>query len=330
MFRVLAVTLSLAIALTVAPFAGEAQQAVKVARIGFLSPGSPSDSVTLLRLGAFRQGLRELGYVDGQNIAIEFRWADGKYERLPGLAAELVRLRVDIIVTYAPPAIQAAKNATATIPIVMAGIIDPVATGFVASLSRPGGNITGLSMMAPELAGKQLELVKEILPGVKRVALLGNPLNAGTAPQVQLAQEAARALGLQLQSLEARDPDEIDRAFATMSKEQAGAVIVLTDALLVAHATRIADLAAKHRVPAVYSVTDYIEVGGLMSYGGSVYERYRRTAVFVDRILRGAKPADLPVEQPTRFELIVNLRTARGLSITIPPSVLARADRVVQ
>lgn len=330
MFRVLAMTLSLAIALAVAPFAGEAQQAVKVARIGFLSPGSPSDSVTLLRLGAFRQGLRELGYVDGQNIAIEFRWADGKYERLPGLAAELVRLRVDIIVTYAPPAIQAAKNATATIPIVMAGIIDPVATGFVASLSRPGGNITGLSMMAPELAGKQLELVKEVLPGVKRVALLGNPLNAGTAPQVQLAQEAARALGLQLQSLEARDPDEIDRAFATMSKEQAGAVIVLTDALLVAHATRIADLAAKHRVPAVYSVTDYIEVGGLMSYGGSVHERYRRTAVFVDRILRGAKPADLPVEQPTRFELIVNLRTARGLSITIPPSVLARADRVVQ
>jgi putative ABC transport system substrate-binding protein len=205
-----------------------------------------------------------------------------------------------------------------------------VATGFVASLARPGGNITGLSMMAPELAGKQLELVKEVLPGVKRVALLGNPLNAGTAPQVELAQEAARALGLQLQSLEARDPDEIDRAFATMSKEQAGAVIVLTDALLVAHATRIADLAAKHRVPAVYSVTDYIEVGGLMSYGGSVYERYRRTAVFVDRILRGAKPGDLPVEQPTRFELIVNLRTARGLSITIPPSVLARADRVVQ
>ena len=275
--------------------------------------------------------MRELGYVDGQNIAIETRWAGGKYERLAGLAAELVRLKVNVIVTYGPPAIQAAKEATGTIPIVMvAGVLVAGTTGLVASLSRPGGNLTGVTLMASELVAKQLELVKQVLPRVSRVALLGNPANAGTAPQVRQAREAARALGMHLDSLEASGPGEIDRAFAAMSRGQAGAVIVLVDGMLSDHRTRIADLAATRRLPVVYGLTDDVEVGGLIAYGASVADSMRRLATYVDKILKGAKPGDLPVEQPTKFELVINLKTAKALGLTIPQSLLLRADQVIQ
>ena len=321
---------SLVLSVLAVPLAAEAQQAGKVYLIGFLSPSSPSDSRNPLRLGALRQGLRELGYVEGQNIGIESRWAEGKYDRLPDLAAELVRLKVDVIVTYSPPAIQAAKQATQTIPIVMGGVIDPVATGFVASLARPGGNLTGLSLMAPELVGKQLEILKEVVPKVTRVAVLGNPANAGTAPQLRHAQDAARALKVQLQPLEARAPNDIDRAFAAMTKEGAGAVVVLVDAMFVDQRTRIADLAARHRLPSVYGLMDFAEAGGLMFYGANDTDRFRRAAIFVDKILKGAKPADLPVEQPTKFALVINLKTAKALGLTIPQSVLARADQIIE
>ena len=316
--------------LLAARLAAEGQQAARISRIGFLSPQSPFDPGMPGRLGAFRQGLRELGYVEGQNIAIESRWAEGRYDRLPGFAAELVRLKVDVVVTYAPPAIQAAKQASGTIPIIMAGIIDPVATGFVASLARPGGNITGLTLMAPELVGKQLEILREVVPKVSRVALLGNPANAGNAPQVRHAQGAARALGVRLQTLDARGPSEIDSAFATMTSERAGAVIVLVDAMLIEHRTRIADLAATRRLPAVYGLTDHAEAGGLLAYGASVLDRFRRTATFVDKILKGAKPGDLPIEQPTKFELVINLKTAKALGLTISQSLLQRADQVIE
>jgi ABC-type uncharacterized transport system substrate-binding protein len=312
------------------PLTGEAQPAPKIARIGFLSPSSASAPRIPLRLGAFRQALRELGYVEGQNIIIESRWADGRYARLPQLAAELVRLKVDVIVTYAPPAIQAAKEATGTIPIVMAGILDPVATGFVAGLSRPGGNITGLSLMAPELVGKQLAVLKEVLPKISRVALLGNPVNAGTGPQVRHGQEAARALGLHLLLLEARGPSEIDTAFATMSRERVGALIILLNVMLNDHRARIEDLAAARQLPVVHGVTDQVEGRSLMAYGPSFSDSWRRAATYVDKILKGARPADLPVEQPTKFELVINRKTAKALGLTIAPSLLLRADHVIE
>ena len=328
--RLIGLAVVVIISLLAAPLTVGAQQAAKISRTGFLSPISLSDSRMTRRLADFREGLRELGYVEGQNIAIEFRSAEGKYDQLPSLAAELVRLKVDVIVTFSPPAIQAAKQATGTIPIVMAGIIDPVAAGFVASLARPGGNITGLALMAPEMVAKQLELLKELVPKVSRVAVLGNPANTGTAPQLRHAQDAARALGVRLQPLEARGPSEIDSAFAEMSRERAGAVIVLVDAMLAEHRARIADLAAKHRLPAVFGLPDLAEAGGLMAYGASVSDRYRRVATLVDKILKGAKPADLPVEQPTKFELVINLKTAKALGLTIPQTLLLRADHVIQ
>jgi len=321
---------SLAFALVSPPFAGHAAQAARIARIGFLSPGSPSDPGMQRRFGALRQGLRDLGYVQGRNLAVESRWAEGRYDRLPGLAAELVGLKVDVIVTHTPPAIQAAKQATATIPIVMAGVIDPLATGFVTSLAHPGGNITGLSVMAPELVGKQLEILKEVAPQVAKVALLGNPDNTGTAPQLRLAQEAARALGVRLLPLEARGPNEIDNAFAAMAREQAGALIVLLDGMLIGERARIAELSARQRLPAMYGILDHAEAGGLIAYGPSVFDRFQRAASFVDKILKGTKPGDLPVEQPTKFELVVNLRAAKALGLTIPPSILARADRTIE
>jgi putative ABC transport system substrate-binding protein len=237
---------------------------------------------------------------------------------------------VAIIVVTSLPAIQAAQQATGTIPIVMATSLDPVSTGFVASLARPGGNITGLSAMAPELVGKQLELLKAVVPRVSRVALLGNPANPGTAPMVRRAQDAARELGIRLQPLEARSPGEIDSAFAAMTRERAGALIVLLDVMFAEHRARIADLAAKHRLPAVYGLQEYAEVGGLMVYGSSFVDRFRRAAIFVDKILKGAKPADLPVEQPTKFELVINMKTAKALGLTIPPSLLLRADQVIE
>jgi ABC-type uncharacterized transport system substrate-binding protein len=319
-----------AAALLAAPIAARAQSTRRLYRIGFLGAASPSEPRSQRFFEAFRNGLAELGYVEGQNIAIESRWAAGKYERLPGLAAELVRLKMDVIVTAAVPAIRAVKEATSTIPIVMAVVVDPVATGLVASFARPGGNITGLSVMTPELVGKQLEMLREIVPKASRVAVLWNPANPGNPPQLRAAEVAARTLGMRLQLLEARNPREIDSAFAAMTKEGASAVVVLVDVVLIEQRTRIADLAATRRLPAVYGHVDHVGAGGLMAYAPNFRDNYRRAAAYVDKILRGANPGDLPIEQATKFELLINLKTANALGLTIPPSLLARADQVIE
>jgi len=314
----------------VAPLTVEAQPTERPARIGLLGTASLSDARVPRLLHAFRQGLRELGYVEGQNVVIELRLAEGQYDRLPGLAAELVRLKVDIIVVAGPPAIQAAKRATETIPIIMASVGDPVTTGFVASLARPGGNITGISLMLHELVAKQLELLKEVVPKVSRVACLGNPANPAYAPQLRHAQDAAQALGVRLQVLEARDRGEIDSAFAAITAERAGAVIFLGDTVLLDHRTRIADHAVRRRLPTVFPLSESVEAGGLLAYGPSLADGFRRAARYVDKVLKGAKVADLPIEQPTTFELVINLKTAKALGLTIPQAVLQRADRVIQ
>jgi putative ABC transport system substrate-binding protein len=311
--------------LLAAPLAAPAQPPPgKIARIGFLGdvPSFIDD--------AFRQGLRELGYVEGQNIAIEHRAPGFKYERLPGLAAELVRLKVDVIVAASPPATEAARQATTTIPIVFTVSGDPVAEGFVASLARPGGNLTGLATMGGELVGKQLEMLKAVAPKVSRVAVLQNPKQPSHAGAVRQAEDAARALGLQVQILEARNPSEIEAAFAAMTSQRAGGVLVLRDAEFRAHRAQIVGLAAKRRLPAVYGLREQAEAGGLIAYGASVPHNFRRAASYVDRILKGARPADLPVEQPTKFELVINLKTAKALGLTIPPSLLGQADEVIQ
>ena len=314
---------ALALVLLAAPLAASAQQPPgKSARIGLLG------DVPSFLDEAFRQGLRELGYVDGQNIAIEHRSPEWKYERLPGLAADLVRLKMDVIVAASPAATEAAKRATTTIPIVFTVSGDPVADGFVASLARPGGNITGLATIGPELVGKQLEILKGVAPKVSRVAVLQNPnTHRGVLRQ---AEGAARALGLQLQILEARTPSEIEAAFAAMSRRRADGILVLRDAVFRAQRAQITALAAKNRLPAVYGLREEAEAGGLVAYGASVPQLYRRAATYVDKILKGAKPGDLPVEQPTKFELVINLETAKTLGLTIPPSLLLRADQVIE
>ena len=322
---------SLAGGLLAAPLStAAAQPREKVPRVGYLSPGSPSDLARQRRFEAFRQGLRELGYVEGQNIAIEPRWAEGKYARYSGLAADLVRLKVDVIVAVGGRATQDAQQATRTIPIVMSVVIDPLGSGLVASLAHPGGNVTGLTIMASDVVGKQFEVVKEVVPKVSRVALLWNPANPGSAPQVREAEGAARAFGVRLQTLEARDPQEIDSAFAAMAKERAGALVVLSDAILLNQRRQIAELAAKSRLPAVYTLREHAEAGGLMAYGANPLDLERRAATYVDKILKGAKPADLPVEQATKFELVINLKTAKALGLTIPPTLLFQADEVLQ
>ncbi|MBI1893725.1 MAG: ABC transporter substrate-binding protein [Candidatus Rokubacteria bacterium] len=279
--------------------------------------------------GAFIQGLRELGYVDGQNIAIERRFSAGETERFPELAADVVRLKVDVIVAT-PPAVRAAKKATQTIPIVMVGG-DPVESGFVASLARPRGNITGLSSeLSPGIVGKRLELLKEIVPRVSRVAVLLNPANQTNPLLLGEAKVAARSLAVQLQTLEARGPDDFERAFAAMTRERAGALLVPLDGMFTLHRTRIADLAAKSRLPAMYALRQHVDAGGLIAYGASFREIFRRAATYVDKILKGANPADLPVEQPTKFELVINLKMAKALGLPIPQSVLMRADEVIQ
>jgi len=316
----------LASGLLAAPLAAEAQQAGKVHRIGYLSGG-----LSTYRIEAFRQGLRELGWVEGQNIVIEYRYAEGRFDRLPDLAAELVRLKVDIIVALATPASAAAKNATGTIPIVGISLGDPVGTGLIASLARPGGNVTGVSYsVGVETIGKGLELFKEIVPNVRRVAILSNPGNPLYAPAVRDVKVAARSLGVQLQLLETRGPTEFDGAFAAMAKERVGGLFVVADTMFNLHRARLVELAAKSRLPAAYGTRDAVEAGGLMSYGPSLPDLFRRGATYVDKILRGAKPADLPVEQPTKFELVINLKTAKALGLTIPQSVLARADQVIE
>ena len=318
-----------ALGFVAAPRAAEAQQApAKVPRIGFLIGASPAIGAPFLE--TFRQALRELGYEEGQNISIEYRFADGRLERLPELAAELVRLKLDIIVTSAPPVPQAAKQATRTIPIVFTSAIDPVGAGLVASLARPGGNITGLASMGSEVVGKHLELLKEAAPKVSRVAILQNPNNRIHATALRDAEGAARALGVQLDVLQARTPAGIDAAFAAMHSQRAGGLLVLRDSFFFVQRTQIIGLAAKSRLPAVYGFGEYAEEGGLMAYHASLVQMWRRAATYVDKILKGAKPADLPVEQPTKFELVINLKTAKALGLTIPPSLLQRADQVIE
>ena len=309
------------------PLAAEAQAPAKVPRIGYLSPRSLRDD---LRLESFRQGLRELGYVEGQTIAIEYRFAEGRSERLPALAAELARLKVDVIVAAGSPAPLAAQRATSTIPIVFAIAPDPVDEGLVASLARPGGNITGLASIATEVVGKQLELLKEIAPRLSRVAVLQNPSNLAHPSTLREAEGAARALGVLLHAVQARTPSEINAAFVAMRSQRAGGVLVLRDALFFTQRAQIAALAAKSRLPAVYGIREAAEEGGLMAYGASAPLMYRRAATYVDKILKGARPADLPIEQPTKFELVINMKAAKALGLTVPQSLLQRADEVIQ
>ena len=309
-------------------FARAQQQAAKVPRLGYLSGGS---SHTGTNPNAFWQGLRELGYVEGKNILIEYGLAEGKLDRLPVVAAELIGLKVDIIVAVGgtEPAL-AAKKATKTIPIVFTSVADPVSAGLVESLARPGGNITGLSNIAAELSGKRLELLKEINPKLSRVAVLWNPEYPGLALAFKESQAAARALGLQLQSLEVRGPEDFESAFKAAADRHTGALYVPTSQFFNRHRAKLAELAVKSRLSAIYSDRDYVEAGGLMSYGPSLADLYRRAATYVDKILKGRKPADLPVEQPTKFELIINLKAAKQIGLTIPPNVLARADKVIR
>jgi putative ABC transport system substrate-binding protein len=318
----------LLIILLLGPVSAEAQQSKKVPRIGYLSVLSPSSDSD--RIEAFRQGLRDLGYVEGTSVRIEFRYVDGKLDRLADLAGELVRLNVDVIVAGGSTAIRATKNATKSIPIVMAHGSDPVELGYVASLARPGGNITGLTHLAPELGGKRLELLKDIVAQLSRVAVLTDPGTGGHGPQIKELEVAAPALGLQLRPMEVRAPDELESAFSAMAKWRAGAFIGLQQPTLDRLRQRIVNLAAKNRLPAMYPNSEYVETGGLMSYAADIAAMFRRSAVYVDKILKGAKPADLPVEQPTKFEFIVNLKTAKQIGLTIPPNVLARADRVIR
>src|SRR6266481_4620218 len=306
----------------------QAQQAAKVPRVGFLGTASPS--AVLARVEAFRQGLRELGYVEGKSILIEYRWAEGKLDRMPDLAAELVRLKVDIIMTPGPAATRPAKEATSTIPIVMGFDNDPIGNGFVASLARPGGNITGLSSLAPEISGKQLELLKEIVPRLSRVAVLGTSTTPGNAELLKQIELAAGALKVKLQYLDVLSLKDVETAFRAAGKGRADAVVVLNSPVFSSQRTQIADLAVKSRLPVIYDRPEAMEEGGLMSYGVSQNDLDRRAATYVDKILKGAKPADLPVEQPTKFEFIINLKAAKRIGLTIPPNVLARADKVIR
>ncbi len=302
-------------------------QSGSVYRLGFISAAASSPMTG--RDQAFRQGLRELGYVVGQNMTIEYRWADGRSERLPGFAAELVRLKPHIIVTHGVAATLAVQQATTTIPIVIAAADDPLATGLVASLARPGGNTTGMSIITPELTGKRLELLKEILPDLTRVAVLWNSGNPTSEPEVRKAQAAAGSLGLRLQSVAVRDPRDFVRAFASMTSEHVDALFLLSDAMFYGQRKELTDLAASSRLPLVSHLREFAEAGGLMTYGPNVLDIHRRAATYVDKVLKGAKPGDLPIEQPTRFELVINLKTARALGITVPPTLLSRADLII-
>jgi len=314
---------ALALSLFLAPLTVEGQQTGKMPRIGILRPGSPPDPL----VEAFREGLHELGYAEGRNISIEYRWAEGRDERLPSLAADLVRLQVDVIVAGA--AAMAAKQATNLIPIVMPIGLDPVKVGLVASLGRPGGNVTGLTSLSEELPGKWMELIKETLPRVSRVAVLWDP--AGDPSQVRISELAARSLDVRLHVLKAGRPDSVEGAFTEAKENHAGALIVLGSPFFYAHRTRLVELAARRRLPTIYPQREFVAgSGGLMSYGADYRDQFRRAATYVDKILKGAKPADLPVQQPTKFELVVNLKTAKALGLTIPQSILVRADEIIQ
>lgn len=322
------VIVTVLLGILVAPLASDAQQERKIARIGALMTGSPAAAGPYIE--AFRQGLRELGYSEGENIAIEYRWVEGKADLFREFAADLLRVKVDLIVAFGTTAVTAAKQATSTVPIIFLAVGDPVGTGIVASLARPGGNVTGLTNISAELSAKLLELLKEVVPGLTRVAVLRNPTNPVSAPQLRWTELAARSLGVQLQVVDVRDPKEFEAAFLSMTRERAGALTVLADPMFLSQRRRIADLAAKSRLPATFNWRQYAEAGGLIAYGPNLADQWRRVATFVDKILKGAKPADLPVEQPTRFELVINLRTTKALGLTIPQSILIRADHVIQ
>ena len=306
----------------------EAQQPAKVHRIGFL--GNSTAALEANLVGPFREGLRDLGYVEGRNILIEYRWAEGKYERFPALIAELIALKVELIVTAGTPATQAYQKARTSIPLVMVAVGDPVGTGIVASLNRPGGNITGLTSISPELEGKRLELLREVIPKLSHIAVLWNPKNAFHAIENKEVESAAAALRMKVLYLGVEAQEHIGNAFAQILKERPGALLVLADRVFLHNRALIMDFAAKHRLPGVYAYLELVEAGGLMSYGPSYADMHRRAATYVDKILKGAKPADLPVERPMKFELVVNLKAAKQIGLTIPPNVLARADRVIR
>jgi putative ABC transport system substrate-binding protein len=313
------------------PLAARAQQtASTVRRIGLLLPGNTRTTAVRGQLEAFRQGLKEYGWVEGQNIIIEYRFAEGKEDALPAIAAELARSRLDVIVAESTAAIQSAKTVTQTVPIVMATSSDPVGTGLVANLNRPGGNITGLSLQAAELSGKRLQLLTEIVPGLARVAVLSNPLNPSIALSVEQTKAAAQALGIETHVVEVQAPDKFESAFAAVTAAHAGALMVLPDPLLYGQHPRIVTFTAASHLPALFPEREVAEAGGLIAYGPSIPASFQRAAAYVDKILRGAKPADLPVEQPTTFELVVNLQTARATGVTIPTSILLRADEVIE
>ncbi len=319
---------TLTLALLAAPLAADAQQLAKIPRIGYLGANSPSAGARFLE--SFRQGLRELGYVEGQNIFIDYRWAEGRPDRFPALAGELIDLRVEVIVIEGSSAVAALQQATRTIPIVVAIMGDPVGSGFIASLARPGGNITGFSSLSEELAGKWVELLRETVPKVSRVAVLAGSQGPAQGTMWREIQGAAKALKVTPQRQEVAGPDEIEHAFASFIKGRAHGLIVLPHAVTMERRTQIVGLAAKHRLPGMYPNSLFVDAGGLMSYGPSFPDLFQRAAVYVDKILKGAKPADLPVEQPTRFELVLNMKTAKALGLTIPPSILIRADQVIQ
>ena len=322
------IVLALGAGALAAPLASFAQQqAAKIARIGFL--GTASASGWASRVEALRAGLRDLGYVEGKNIVIEFRWAKEKYDQLPDLAAELVRLKVDVLVTGGTPGTLAAKRATTTIPIVMAVSGDAVASGLVASLARPGGNITGSTFFVQELYAKRLELLKEAVPRITQVAVLLNPDNPASLTNIKQMEIAAKSMKVELQRFEVRGPNEFEGAFSAMAKRRVDAVEITDDPMLIVNARAIADLAAKKRLPSI-GFKEYAEAGGLKAYGVNLLDMWRRAAYFVDRILKGTKPGDLPVEQPTKFELVINMKTAKALGIKLPPSILVRADRVIE
>jgi putative tryptophan/tyrosine transport system substrate-binding protein len=313
------------------PLAARAQQAASpVRRIGFLLPGGPRTTVVRGQLEAFRQGLKQYGWIEGQNISVEYRFSEGKEDALPGIAAELVRLPLDVIVAEGTAAIRAVKTVTQTIPIVMATSSDPVGTGLVASLNRPGGNVTGASLQTAELSGKRLQLLTEIVSGLAQVAVLSNPLNPSIAPSVEQTKAAAQSLGVELHVVEVQAPDKFESAFTAITSAHAGALMVLPDPLLYGQHPRIVTFTTASHLPALFPEKEVAEAGGLIAYGPSIPASFRRAAAYVDKILRGAKPADLPVEQPTTFELVVNLRTARAIGVTIPTSILLRANEVIE
>ena len=306
----------------------EAQQPKRIPYVGYLVGGSPSTAGH--HAHALVQGLRELGYVEGQNIVLEYRWGEGKVENLAGLMSDLLDAKPDVIVSSAAPAIRFAKEQASTIPIVMAGVIDPVRAGFVASLARPGGNITGLTHLSPDLSGRRLELLKEVIPRLSRLGVLWNPNNPGQPTALKDTHMAAEALKVTLISMEARNREELERVLSSIGKERLQALLEVADPLTFFNRRLITETAAKHKLPAMYSFGEWVDAGGLMSYGTSFPDLFRRAATYVDKILKGAKPADLPVEQPTKFELVINLKTAKQIGITIPPNVLARADKVIK